>query len=265
MIHTMWKPHSTRPYPWRDPSPAPSSDRRWHRITFRSWPCLSCLLQKLTPSWPEAGQDTLAVYIPCICLLGSKTILHWASNISCMIRIINSIPLVCFWRKPMLKTNTASELPGKMSASTLGHRTFLSSTLKTATGTRVSRKGGFVPTCKLHPRTYPFFSWCMQLQLWQSEISQLNSAPTHGHWMLLLFLHGKKKLATVKLSSIIPGWKVCRESSVTENYSNLPSEVLIANLMEAWNKTHLFSLALCSSIEYRKSMTTHRKHPAVTA
>lgn len=26
------------------------------------------------------------------------------------------------------------------------------------TGTRVSRKGRFVPTCKLHPRTYPFFS-----------------------------------------------------------------------------------------------------------
>lgn len=60
------------------------------------------------------------------------------------------------------------------------------------TGTRVSRKGRFVPTCKLHPRTYPFFSWCMQWQLWQSEISQLNSAPTHGHWMLLLFLRGNE-------------------------------------------------------------------------
>lgn len=43
--------------------------------------------------------------------------------------------------------------------------------------------------------------------------------------------------------------KFAKESSVIENYSVLPSELLIANLLEARNKTHLFSLAVCSSIE----------------
>lgn len=177
------------------------------------------------------------------------------------------MPLICFWRKSLLKAEVwRVNYQIKCLLLPLVIEPFITHPKNRATGTRVSRKGRFVPTCKLHPRTYPFFSWCMQWQLWQSEISQLNSAPTHSHWMLLLFLHGKKKkMATVKLGSIIPGWKVCKESSVTENYAKLPSELLIANLMEAWNKTHLFSLVLCSSIEYRKSMTTHRKHPAITA